>query len=1604
MAVGRITGPLLKANLLRHGVNLAFETDLLYLDVINGKVGIKTIPDPQYDLDVNGLVKSTTLDVTTQADIATFTINTNTISSSDSTINLEPSGVNPVVYQGKLVTGDLQISTNTIEVTATNSDLNIDTLGTGKVNVNSNMYVNGDLHVTGNLQVDGDASGTITIGDANTDNVEFKADVNSNLVPEVWKLGDAGIGLNLPGDPKWDLGSTTQRWLNAYAKDVTVDSVTSSSLVVNGIDLVLPQGNTIYVATNGNDTNAGNHEHAPFATVKYALGVATSGTTVFIYPGTYTEIFPLTVPAGVSVRGSGIRSVKIVPTTETRYNDAFLLTGQTTIEDLTVADFFSGGNYFTVTAASAGSTTVNVGTAPFAHTYVSGGTVTIGATVYNITNAVYTYTTGVLVLTHTGGTATPGDSVFVSDLTFSCAGPVGSSTRIFPDNGYAFRFAEGFTVSSRSPYVRNCTVLTKGSVTSPSDPLGFDAHDAGRGAYLDGAYASITSNEAGMLFHSATFITPGVDTITTKNGVRVEWLNSFTYYANKGFNLISSNYGLSQQGKTRLRIDNRAGTWTTGNTVTYYDTDGTTVLASGVISNVDGNYINLTGKCVGFETITDRVGKTVYAQGNAKLATAQKKFGTASLVLDGTGDYASITSQPDFEFGTGDFCLEAYIYPTTSGAYRTIFDMRTAATDVAIFLGLTSGNALYCFINGSIVMTGGTGATLNAWSHVAIARSGTSLKMFLNGVQQGSTYTDTNNYSAKPLRIGADWQALYGLTGYVDDVRVSKGVPRYTGTFTAPASALSGDLSTVLLLHFNGANNSTTFLDDGVTLQDLRTSAGGTATLINFADYSDFGAEVRSIGSACVYGNYGFYGDGDGIIAYLISQNFAYVGAGKLSTNDPNDRIAANEVVKLNRAKIYYTSVDNEGNFSVGDAFFVNQKTGDVLFNGQSLSITAPSGVTFTDGVNTTTILPTNIDTGNIRISGNTIESLTGDVNVVAASGAINLQNNTYITGDLDVTGDINLGGNITIGNESTDTITFVAGITSNLVPSNPASYDLGTDALRWNNAFLSRVEIDGLVIDNNSISTTVGNDDLTLTANGTGKILIPNNNVQIDQALTVNGSTTLKGTTVNGDITQTGDVTQTGDYTQTGNTEITGTLTVGSYAQFEEIKIDLNTISTTTSGTDLVLEAAGTGKISIPSDDVYLGQDLTVNGATTIDNATVTNNLTVGSLTTGDISIENNSITTTVTNSNLELSANGTGIVSIPTNNVEIDQSLTVTQDLTVTTGTTYLKDASITGDITQTGDINQTGDFTTSGTVEVTGNITATNSLQVADILISGHTIESTATNTDLALLPNGTGDIVFENIRVTDNTFRSTLTNQDIILEPNGVGSVLIQSDQSLIIPVGTTAERPGTPVNGMIRYNTDLSRYEGYYATYNKWLQLSGVIDEDGNTYITAELTPGANDNVIRFVVNNNLLAYIDSTKLWADRFETNNIAVYDDQITTVASNTDINLTTAGTGGVKIGNLRIRNNTITNTATNAVTEFSEVGSGYVKISGTNGVVIPSGDLSNLPVSPELGMIRFNTFYSYVEVWNGTQWVNSAGTNSGVTLNQATDIGIVSALLFG
>ena len=384
-------------------------------------------------------------------------------------------------------------------------------------------------------------------------------------------------------------------------------------------------------------------------------------------------------------------------------------------------------------------------------------------------------------------------------------------------NGYAFRFTLNGLVSTRSPYIRNVTVITKGSITSATDPRGFASGDAGKGAYIDGSELNSLSAEASMLFHSCTFITPGVDCITMTNGVRVEWLNSFTYFANRG---------------------------------------------------------------------------------------------------------------------------------------------------------------LY---------------------------------------------------------------ATQGVEGKV--------------------------------------------LSDGSTLR--------------------YGAEIRSIGSANVYGNYGAEADGADTLMYLIGHNFAYIGTGKDSTNDNTLTIQSQETIEINSGKIYYTSTDATGTFRVGNSFYVDFETGATSIDASQVDFSGIGSITVTNGINVTYIDGSTIDTGNVRFAGNTITTIDGDLNLTPVTEILNLDTNpglvlargtnlsrTNVEADIRYNTTSNLFEGYSTGNLSFGGLYSDDKRTSIDANNSLNSIDFRVAGIKIGGVVASGIQLHGLsdediLINNNKITTTLSNSDLELRRSG---------------------------------------------------------------------------------------------------------------------------------------------------------------------------------------------------------------------------------------------------------------------------------------------------------------------------------------------------------------------------------------------------------------------------------------------------------------------------------------------------------------------------------------
>lgn len=217
----------------------------------------------------------------------------------------------------------------------------------------------------------------------------------------------------------------------------------------------------------------------------------------------------------------------------------------------------------------------------------------------------------------------------------------------------------------------------------------------------------------------------------------------------------------------------------------------------------------------GSTTFTDNspTPKTVTANGGAQISTAQSKFGGASALFDGAGDYLSIAYSSALSLISGDFAVEAWIYLTTlTAGSQTIFDKDgvSGASYSQYVLFITSGGKLAAFLgngNGTsptgTTYTGTTTVTLNAWHHVALVKTGSTCKGFLDGGQEWSGSAGTMYEGSKALLIGysAGQPSAAYFNGYIDDLRITKGVARYTGNFTPPAAAFldyAGQVSGVI--------------------------------------------------------------------------------------------------------------------------------------------------------------------------------------------------------------------------------------------------------------------------------------------------------------------------------------------------------------------------------------------------------------------------------------------------------------------------------------------------------------------------------------------------------------------------------------------------------------------------------------------------------------------------------------------------------------------------------------------------------------------------------------------------------------------------------------
>ena len=1449
--LGRISGPMLKDVLLRQGVDLAFETDLLYLNVEdsdpnNHGVGINT-DSVTRELVVDGSAKTPNLIVDNPVispGTGAITIDGNTsIITFLSEIIVFPSDV----ITSNVLTDNLNIRNNSISVLNSNENLEFRPNGSGIVEIYSDVTFYGgvtsssiELAYEGNTIVGSIEGGTT---------VEFLARINSSLIPAVTN--------------SFDIGSNLLEWQTLYVNELNSDQITINDTGIfsktSNADLEFRANGTgsieldqIFVRDNSIESlNTDTIEIRPATTLDifsntnitgnlYNTGDITfDGNIIIGNSNTDTVDFRSDF---VSDLNPNLDVVYNLGSLDKRWGTTYIRTGN--VGAITVDTFpidqiptfaLRQGNIWYV--ASLGDDT-NVGD------HQQGAYATIK-------KALESATAGDTVMIYPGEYAEelplvvpqgvtvrgtdirqviikPNSSAFYEDV-FLLNGETtieditikGILYNSLTDQGYAFKFANNATITTRSPYVKNVTVITQGSVTSESDPRGFNAADAGRGALVDGSAVTSSSVEASMLFYSVTFIVPNAVGLYMKNGVRVEWLNCFTYFAN-----------------TSLLAENGA-----------------------------------------------------------------------------------------------------------------------------------------------------------------------------------------------------------------------------TGRLTP----------------------------DGSTIK--------------------YGAEIRSIASASVYGTYGAVADGDSTLMYLINHNFAYIGVDEDTSNDKTIVIEENEIVKLNNGRIFYSSVDHRGKFKIGDTFFVDLEKGLTNIDASSVDISGLQSVTFTIGENVSFADSNKIETGNLRLTGNSLLSENGNIDIFSVTNQINLNSNVSITEDLNVSGNIIIQGNLTFGNEETDRVGFNSKLDSDLIPNVDKRFSFGSNSFNFLDAYINQWISENFVIDTNRIEAINSNSDVELRSNGTGSVKVDqikfkNSTLDVDgeevifdpasqftfsssvtsrlllaeTALDINDST-IFGTNLSDVIELRSKIIN--DLIPSGQQNLGSTSTQWNTAfvtvlDTDQLQIFENKITSTESNSNIELQGpAGVLISAVTIEDTQIA-DLNVidNNTITTSNATVTENLTAtgdftvtGNITVGNqnsdsvlisaeittdlvpntdrlyslgteskrwlsfnienlktdnIEINTNYISATQSNSNLELV--GAGEIStdnISFNNNTLSSKLGNTifssaQSIQFNKSTDIIGDLSISGNLTFGGNltvgdstvdsITVIGAITSSiipeqteiydlGSVEKSWKSIYTNNLYVDDLEIFSNVIRTTQSNSDIDLQTSGLGS-VYLNATIFKNSQISSLLDQDIILKPHADNSLTVDSTASLKLPVGTTAEWV-TPQAGDVRLNsTDLFFEAQANASRTT---LGGVFSDDKRTRLYAE------NNSIKFFADNIETFVVTTTGITLNGLNVDDQLLFDSNvISSTATDADINLDPQS-GFITINDIRIGQSNFINQHDGGLI-LKSTGTGYYNFQGTDGITIPAGTTAERPTNPQLSQIRFNTDLNDLEVYDGAAWVPAGGAASEVTEEQLSELHEIYALIFG
>jgi hypothetical protein len=191
--------------------------------------------------------------------------------------------------------------------------------------------------------------------------------------------------------------------------------------------------------------------------------------------------------------------------------------------------------------------------------------------------------------------------------------------------------------------------------------------------------------------------------------------------------------------------------------------------------------------------------KTITRSGDTKISTAQSMWGQGSGLFDGAGDYLSAANNNAFKLAETAFSIETWIRPATVSSIRGICSQRNnTGTSGWVFWVRDTAKLGFVYASSSAVswvdLTGNISIAINEWTYVTVVYNGTTLFLFVNGVLDASTssFTGTPSESTDAFHVGRDRfnNTTRDWNGYIQDLRITKGIARYTADFTPPAEPM----------------------------------------------------------------------------------------------------------------------------------------------------------------------------------------------------------------------------------------------------------------------------------------------------------------------------------------------------------------------------------------------------------------------------------------------------------------------------------------------------------------------------------------------------------------------------------------------------------------------------------------------------------------------------------------------------------------------------------------------------------------------------------------------------------------------------------------------